>query len=67
MWLVRVACSSCVEETEVVVADLDDVDREVCLCGYSHVVLSVSSFEPVYMEEAELVELPPHRSLAIAA
>ena len=61
MWQVRVACSGCEEEAEVVVAELDDVDREVCPCGYSYVVLTVSEFEPLYAERAEVVELRPRR------
>lgn len=61
MWQVRVACSGCDEETEVVVAEIDDVDREVCPCGYSYVVLAVSSFEAVYARQAEVIELAPRR------
>lgn len=57
MWQIRVLCSGCDEESEVVVAEVDDVDREACPCGYSYVVLSVSGFEPVYAEEAEVIEL----------
>ncbi|HET9198807.1 MAG TPA: hypothetical protein VFN92_11200 [Solirubrobacterales bacterium] len=67
MWQVKVACSGCPEETEVVVADLDDVDREVCPCGYSYVVLSVSAFEPVHAEAGKLIELPRRRRLTRAA
>jgi hypothetical protein len=67
MWQVTVHCSDCAEESEVVVADLDDVEREVCQCGYSFVVLSVASFEPVYAEEGELVELAPRSDLSLAA
>jgi hypothetical protein len=48
MWQVAVLCSGCAEESEVVVEALDDVEREVCPCGYSFVTLSVASFEPVY-------------------
>jgi hypothetical protein len=61
MWQIHVACSGCAEEAEVVVAHIDDVDREVCLCGYSYVVLAVSGFEPVYAERAEVIELAPRR------
>jgi len=64
---VTVHCSDCAEESEFVVADLDDVEREVCQCGYSFVVLSVASFEPVYAEEGELVELTPRSDLSLAA
>lgn len=47
----------------MVVAELDDVDREACPCGYSYVVLTVSEFEPVYAEQAEVIELRrrPHK------
>jgi len=67
MFQVLVACSSCEEETEVVVEALDAVDREVCPCGYSYVVLAVSEFEPVYAEGAQVVELRPRRKLPHAA
>jgi len=42
-----------------VVEDLDAVEREVCECGYSYVVLSVAEFEPVYAEGGQLIELRP--------
>jgi len=67
MWQVAVLCSGCAEESDVVVEDLDDVEREVCPCGYSFVALSVASFEPVYAEDGELVELSPHSDLSLAA
>lgn len=67
MFQVLVACSSCEEEAEVVVESLDDVDREVCPCGYSYVVLTVSEFEPVYAETAQVIELPQRRKLPHAA
>jgi hypothetical protein len=68
MWQVTVLCTDCAEEMEVVVGDLDDVEREACVCGYSFVVLSVASFEPVYAEGGELVELSPRsRRLSLAA
>jgi hypothetical protein len=67
MWQVLVACSGCDEDSEVVVEKLDDVDREACPCGYSYVVLSVSSFEPVYAQRAQVVELPRRRKLSKAA
>lgn len=67
MWQVRVACSGCPEETEVVVEELDEVDREVCPCGYNYVVLAVSSFEPVYAEQGQVIELPRRRKLSAAA
>ena len=49
------------------VDDLDDVEREACPCGYSYVVLSVASFEPVYAEEGELIEFSPRSDLSLAA
>ena len=52
-----VVCSSCAEETEAVVENLEDVEREVCECGYSFVVLSVAEFEPVEVAGAEVIEL----------
>lgn len=67
MWQALVVCSSCAEETEVVVADLDDLEREVCACGYSCVVLSIATVEPVYAERAKLIGLPARRSLPLAA
>jgi hypothetical protein len=67
MWQVTVVCSACAEESEVVVENLDDVDREACPCGYSYVVLSVSAFEPVYAEQGELLQLPRRRRLPKAA
>lgn len=67
MFQVLVACSSCEEETEVVVEALDEVDREVCPCGYCYVVLAVGEFEPVYAERAQVIELPRRRKLPHAA
>lgn len=67
MWQALIACSNCAEETEVVVEDLDDVEREACRCGYSYVVLSVATFEPVYSERAELIELASREPLPLAA
>jgi hypothetical protein len=66
MLQIAIVCSSCAEETEVVVENLDDVDREVCGCGYSYVVLSVAEFEPVEIAGAEVIELRrrDHRRLA---
>jgi hypothetical protein len=57
MWQVSIVCSSCAEESEVVVENLDDVDREVCECGYSYVVLSVAAFEAVEVKGGQLIEL----------
>jgi hypothetical protein len=68
MWQVAVHCSGCAEETEVVVDDLDEVEREACCqCGYSYVVLSVANFEPVYGEVSELIVLVPRDDLSLAA
>lgn len=67
MWQVAVYCSGCAEEAEVVVKDLDDVEREACPCGYSYVLLSVASFEPVHAEGGELVVLAPRGDLPLAA
>jgi hypothetical protein len=67
MWQVTVVCSGCAEESEVVVDDLDDFEREVCPCGYSFVALSVASYESVYAEEGELVELASRSELSLAA
>jgi hypothetical protein len=67
MWQVKVACSGCDEETELPVEDLDDVDREVCPCGYNYVVLSVSEFEPIHAKPGRLIELPRRRRLDRAA
>lgn len=67
MWQVTVVCSSCAEEKEVVVESLDDVDREVCECGYSYVVLSVAAFEPVEVGGGELIELRRRDDVKLAA
>jgi hypothetical protein len=47
MWQALIVCSDCAEEIEVVVEDLDDLEREVCACGYSFVILSVAEFRPL--------------------
>ena len=67
MWQVLVVCSDCAEESEVLVEELDDLEREVCACGYSYVVLSVSGFEPVHAPGGELVEFPQRSKLTRAA
>jgi hypothetical protein len=67
MWQALVACSDCAEESEVLIEDLDELEREVCACGYSCVVLSVAGFEPVHRQPGELVELPQRRQLTRAA
>lgn len=61
MWQVTIVCSDCTEETEVVVENLDDADREVCECGYSYVVVSVAEFEPVETAAGQLIQLRPRR------
>jgi hypothetical protein len=67
MWQVHVACSGCDEEAELVVEELDDIDREVCPCGYSYVILTVSGFETVHAERGQIIELPRRRKLSTAA
>jgi hypothetical protein len=67
MWQVTVVCSDCAEEREVEVESLDDVEREVCECGYSYVVLSVAAFEPVYAEGGQLIELRRRDDVSLAA
>ena len=49
------------------VEKLDDVEREACPCGYSYVVLTVSTFDPVYAQRAQVIELPRRRKLQSAA
>jgi hypothetical protein len=57
--LATIVCSDpdCAEEGDVVVDDLDGVDRHVCECGYGFVVISVSALK----EAGELVQLPERR------
>lgn len=62
-----IVCSSCAEESEAVVKNLDDVEREVCECGYSYVVLSVADFEAVHAEGGELIELRRRDDISLAA
>ena len=66
MLQVTIVCSSCAEETEAVVETIEDVEREVCPCGYSYVVLGVAEFEPVEIKGGEVIELRrrDHRRLA---
>jgi hypothetical protein len=47
MFLIRVACSGCPAEEEVVVAAIDDVEALFCDCDYGYLVLSVSEVVPV--------------------
>lgn len=67
MLQLTVVCSSCAEETEAVVESLEDVERDVCPCGYSYVVLSVAEFEPVEIKGGEVIELRPRRHRKLAA
>jgi hypothetical protein len=67
MWQLTIVCSDCSEETDVVVESLDDVEREVCACGYSYVVLSVAAFEAVEIAGGQLIELRPRREQSLAA
>ncbi len=67
MFQITVVCSACEGETEVVVENLDDVDREVCPCGYSYVLLSVATFEPIHGRQAEIHQLPRRPKLPKAA
>jgi len=62
-----VVCSSCAEETETVVENLEDVEREVCPCGYSYVVLSVAEFEAVEIAGGEVIELRRRDERRLAA
>jgi len=66
MWQLTIVCSNCAEESELVVENLEDVEREACECGYSFVVLSVAEFEPVEVAGAEVIELRQrgHKRLA---
>jgi hypothetical protein len=47
MWVIDLVCSDddCAEEIEILVADLDDVDRYVCACGCC--LLSIAVAEAV--------------------
>jgi hypothetical protein len=67
MWQVLVFCSGCIEEAAVVVDDLDSLDQRACPCGYSYVVLSIATFEPVYSERSAPIELPECQTLPLAA
>ena len=44
--------AGCAEEFEVVVADLEEVDRIVCECGYCVGTVSVAAFEPLHLAAA---------------
>lgn len=47
MWAVTVVCSDCEGESEVMVDDLDELERAACPCGYALVVLAIAGCEPV--------------------
>ncbi len=67
MWQVKIVCSSCAEESEVLVENLEDVERQACECGYSFVVLSVAGFEPVEIAGGQVIELRRHEHKRLAA
>ena len=67
MLQLNVVCSSCAEETEAVVESLEDIERDVCPCGYSYVVLSVAEFEAVEIVGGEVIELRPRDRRRLAA
>jgi hypothetical protein len=47
MWIAHIICSGrdCTEEREVVIDELDDLDRIGCTCGHAFVLLSISEVE----------------------
>ena len=49
MWMAHLLCSGreCTEELEVVVSDLEELDRLGCTCGHDLVLLSISEVELV--------------------
>jgi hypothetical protein len=51
MWLVDAVCSDpeCGEELELLVEELDEVDRAVCLCEFAVVTLRIAAFEPILL------------------
>lgn len=61
MLQVLVVCSDCAAESEVLAEDLDVVEREVCACGYSYVILAVAEFEPLDGRGGEVLQLPRRR------
>lgn len=54
MWLIQVTCSdpACEEDFEVMVDELEEVERVVCACEHGVLVLSVSHFEPLHLAAA---------------
>jgi len=67
MLQVTAVCSSCAEEAEALVADLEAFEREVCPCGYSYVLLSIAEFEPVEIKGGEVIELRRREDGRLAA
>jgi len=67
MLQLTVVCSSCAEETETVVESIEDVEREVCPCGYSYVVLAVAEFEPFEVKGGEVIQLRRRDQRRLAA
>lgn len=49
MWMAHVICSGrdCTEELEVVISDLDELERLNCECGYGMMLLTLSEVELV--------------------
>jgi hypothetical protein len=47
MWIAHLLCSGpdCTEEVEVVIDDLDELDRVGCSCGHTFLLLTVSDVE----------------------
>jgi hypothetical protein len=50
LWAVDVACSdpACTEESEVILAELDDAEWVVCECGHTMVAIAIAEFEPAF-------------------
>jgi hypothetical protein len=49
MWMAHIICSGrgCTEEREVVIDELEELDRIGCTCGHGFVLLSISAVELV--------------------
>lgn len=67
MLLVAVVCSSCADEAEAIVENLEDVEREACSCGYAYVVRSVAEFEPVEIGGGSVIALRQRDDRRLAA
>ena len=54
MWSIATICSDpeCAELDEFTVASLDEAETLVCECGCCLVILTVATFEPVYVNVA---------------